>query len=292
MKRVVLCSNPYRDKNLDGARRAKSILEAAGLETVVCLSFKYEAVEEFAPLKLHPLAQELRRADLMIAFGGDGTILHLAKAAAHRKVPILGVNRGSLGFMTELEEHELDALEDLAKHPLRTESRMMLDVSVVRGGKLIYSNQALNEALITKGLVSRVIDLTVSTEEGRLLPVRGDGLIVSTPTGSTGYSLAAGGPVIEPTAQNVLLTPICPHLVRANAYVLSAEHRLRIRTEDVGQKQVYLSVDGGRMLPLGKQDEVLVKRSSYETKLVRLTNRSFCQIVDNKFLDGGKWREE
>ena len=169
---------------------------------------------------------------------------------------------------------------------------MMLDVSVVRGGKLIYSNQALNEALITKGLVSRVIDLTVSTEEGRLLPVRGDGLIVSTPTGSTGYSLAAGGPVIEPTAQNVLLTPICPHLVRANAYVLSAEHRLRIRTEDVGQKQVYLSVDGGRMLPLGKQDEVLVKRSSYETKLVRLTNRSFCQIVDNKFLDGGKWREE
>ena len=154
-------------------------------------------------LAIEPLQQELRGADLIVAFGGDGTILHLSKTAAHRDVPVLGVNLGSLGFMAELESKDLARLRDLCNGKYDVESRMMLDVNVLRDGRVIYSNLALNEALIARGNVSRVIRLKISTEQGKLVDIAGDGVIVASPTGSTAYSLSAGGPVVEPTARNL-----------------------------------------------------------------------------------------
>ena len=147
---------------------------------------------------------------MIIAFGGDGTILHLSKTAAHRDIPVLGVNLGSLGFMAELEQKELGRLGELMDEKYTVESRMMLDVSVVREGRVIYSNLALNEAVVTRGAVSRVIRLHIRTEQGRLLDVTGDGVIVASPTGSTAYSLSAGGPVVEPTARNLIVTACTP----------------------------------------------------------------------------------
>ena len=159
---------------------------------------------------------------------------------------------------------------------------MMLDVTVLREGKPAYNNIALNDAVVSKGSVARVVRLDVSTEEGRLTKITGDGGIVSTPTGSTGYSMAAGGPIVEPTARNLLLTPICPHSTRAGSYVLSPDHTITIEAADANRKFVYLSVDGGKAFSLKNGDKVRVRQSKFTTKLVRLSKKSFCEILDSK----------
>lgn len=183
MKKVILCPNPYRDSELRVCKEAKKLLDALHFQTVVCLPFQREGYGAELGLRITPLHQEIRSADLLIAFGGDGTILHLARTVALHSVPVLGVNLGSLGFMSELEVDELDRLRDLADWSFDVESRMMLDVSVLRGGKSVYNNIALNDAVISKGSIARVVRLNIFTEEGQLTKVGGDGIIASTPTG-------------------------------------------------------------------------------------------------------------
>lgn len=292
LKKVILCPNPYRDAQLRVAREAKRVLDEAGCPNVVCLPFRNQERPEGYGLNIEPLQQELRGADMIIAFGGDGTILHLSKTAAHKDIPVLGVNLGSLGFMAELESRDLTRLRDLCGGKYDIESRMMLDVSVQREGRVIYSNLALNEALIARGNVSRVIRLRINTEQGKLVDIAGDGVIISSPTGSTAYSLAAGGPVVEPTARNFIVSPICAHSVHANSYVLSPDRTVGVQTEKNGYKPVLLSVDGGRAFSLRSGDCVKVSRSKYETKLVRLTKRSFCEILQKKMMTGGLSDEE
>ena len=292
LKKVILCPNPYRDAQLRVAREAKRVLDEAGCPNVVCLPFRNQEKIEGFGLAIEPLQQELRGADMIVAFGGDGTILHLSKTAAHRDVPVLGVNLGSLGFMAELESKDLTRLRDLCNGKYDVESRMMLDVNVLRDGRVIYSNLALNEALIARGNVSRVIRLKISTEQGKLVDVAGDGVIVASPTGSTAYSLSAGGPVVEPTARNFIVSPICAHSVHANAYVLSSERVITVQAEKNSYKPVLLSVDGGRAFSLRSGDCVEVRRSKFDTKLVRLTKRSFCEILQKKMLMGGLSNEE
>ena len=292
LKKVILCPNPYRDHELTVAKEAKRILDSVHCPNVVCVPFRNEEKPEGYGLDIRPLQQELRGADMIIAFGGDGTILHLSKTAAHRDIPVLGVNLGSLGFMAELEQKELGRLGELMDEKYTVESRMMLDVSVVREGRVIYSNLALNEAVVTRGAVSRVIRLHIRTEQGRLLDVTGDGVIVASPTGSTAYSLSAGGPVVEPTARNLIVSPICAHSVHANSYVLSPERTVTVQTVKTGYKPIFLSADGGRAFSLRNGDAVEIRRSKYETKLVRLSNKSFCDILQKKMLMGVLGHEE
>lgn len=282
MKKVILCPNPYRDNEMKGAKRAKEILDEVGFETVVCLPFYKEGYGDEMGVPVKQLQQEIRSADLLIAFGGDGTILHLARTVALHNVPVLGINLGSLGFMSELEVNEMERLQDLKSWDFTVERRMMLDVSVLRDDRTVYSNIALNDAVVSKGSIARVVRLSIFTEEGRLTRVGGDGVIVSTPTGSTGYSMAAGGPIVEPTARNLLLTPICPHATRSSSYVLSPEHVITIEAADANRKFVYLSVDGGKAFSLKNGDQVKVSMSKYETQLVRLSKKSFCEILDKK----------
>lgn len=287
LKKVILCPNPYRDTELRVAREAKRILDEANCPNVVCLPFRSEEKFDSYGLEVRLLQGELRGADMLIVFGGDGTLLHLSKTAAHRDIPMLGVNLGSLGFMAELEQTELHLLPQLCEGKYTVEQRMMLDVSVVRDGRQIYSSLALNEALITRGNVTRVIRLHVFTDTGKLMDIAGDGVVVASPTGSTAYSLSAGGPVVEPTARNFVVSPICAHSVHANSYVLSPERTVTVQTEKTGYKPIVLSVDGGRPFSLKNGDQVLISRSRYETKLVRLRSRSFCEILQRKMLLGG-----
>lgn len=292
LRKVILCPNPYRDAQLRVAKEAKRVLDEVGCLNVVCLPFRNQEPPEGYGLNIEPLQQEIRGADMIIAFGGDGTILHLSKTAAHRDIPVLGVNLGSLGFMAELESKELSQLRDLCDGKYEIESHMMLDVSVQRDGRVIYSNLALNEALIARGNISRVIRLQIFTEQGKLVDVAGDGVIVASPTGSTAYSLSAGGPVVEPTARNFIVSPICAHSVHANAYVLSPERVITVQTEKNSYKPVLLSVDGGRAFSLRSGDSIEVRRSKFDTKLVRLSKRSFCEILQKKMLMGGTSNEE
>ena len=286
-KKIILCPNPNRDQGMAATKTAEKILREMGFRTVVCSPFKDQKEGAFADYDVRPLPQEMKGADLMVTFGGDGTILHLAKLAALNKLPVLGINMGGLGFIAELEAGELDTLRKLKDWDFETESRMMLDVSVIRDGKQIYTNLGLNDAVIREGPISHVIHLKISSDGRHLADIAGDGVIISTPTGSTAYSLSAGGPVVEPVAQTMVVCPICTHNMRFSSYVLSPEHLLTVELERNGRKPVYLFVDESRAFPLKADDQVLVRRSKYAMKLVRLTEKSFCEIFAQKMLPGG-----
>ena len=286
-KKIILCPNPNRDHGMTTTKAAEKILHELGVQTVVCSPFRDQKEGAFSDYDVRPLSQEMKDADLMITFGGDGTILHLAKLAALNKVPVLGINMGGLGFVAELEKGELEVLRKLQDWDFHVEQRMMLDVSVIREGKQIYTNLGLNDAVIREGPISHVIHLKISSDGRHLADIAGDGVIVSTPTGSTAYSLSAGGPVVEPVAQTMVVCPICTHNMRFSSYVLSPEHVLTVELERNGRKPVYLFVDESRAFSLRSDDKVLVRRSKYVTKLVRLTEKSFCEIFAQKMLPGG-----
>lgn len=286
MKRVVLCPNPYRDRGLSAAKEADAILRSVGLETAFCLPFKPEGGDGQFGVQCRPLQQELHNCDLVVAFGGDGTILHLAKACALRGVPLLGVNLGSLGFMSDLEVGEMDLLRNLAQGKYKKERRMMLDVSVLREGRSVYNNSALNDAVVSKGAMARVIRLQVTAGEEQLGAFAGDGLVVASPTGSTAYSLSAGGPIVEPTAQNFVISPICAHTIFPRSIVLSSTGTVNISQAEQGRKQAYLSVDGGKAFLLRQGDRVRICRSRHETELLRLTDKSIYQILRTKMTGG------
>ena len=286
-KKIILCPNPSRDHGMKTTQAAERILREMGFQTVVCSPFRDQKEELFAGYQTRPLPQELKTADLLLTLGGDGTILHLAKLAALNKVPMLGINMGGLGFVAELEAGELETLRKLKNWDFETEQRMMVDVSVQRGGKQVYSNLGLNDAVIREGPISHVIHLKVSSDGRHLADIAGDGVIISTPTGSTAYSLSAGGPVVEPVAQTLVVCPICIHNMRFSSYVLSPEHTLTIELERNGRKPVYLFVDESRAFSLKADDKVLVRRSKHVTRLARLTEKSFCEIFAQKMLPGG-----
>lgn len=166
MKKIILCPNPNRDRGMETTRRADAILRQMGFQTVVCPPFKDQKDGAYGDYKTRPLTAELKSADLLITFGGDGTILHLAKLVALNKIPVLGINMGGLGFIAELEAGELEALRKLKDWDFQTEQRMMLDVTVQREGRQIYTNLGLNDAVIREGPISHVIHLKISSDGG------------------------------------------------------------------------------------------------------------------------------
>ena len=283
--KIVLSSNPYRDKGLRAALEAKRVLEHAGAKTVMCLPFqpkKGDRLDLPRQLPLSQLDKELATADLLICFGGDGTILHAARDAAFHEVPILGVNMGSVGFMAELERGELPLLAPLAHGMYTIEERMMLDVNVLRGDRLISKDVALNDAVISKGSMARVAEMEVLADRVKATAITGDGVIIASPTGSTAYSMSAGGPIVEPTSKSIIVTPVCAHQLAARAMVLAPERVVTVQLPRGNRKYLYLSVDGGKAVRLSGGDRVEIGCSQRVTQLVRLADRSFYQIINQK----------
>ena len=281
--KVIITPNPYRDKNLSCAAQAKEILEKAGIDTVVCLAFDVD--KDFALPKtvdLKELNRELKNSDMLVCFGGDGTLLHASKAATYHGVPVLGVNIGTMGFMAELEVSEIGQLANLARQDYRLEERMMLSVSVLRDGVGVLHVNALNDAVITKGAVARVIQMDIYCDGIEAISFSGDGVIVCTPTGSTAYSMSAGGPIVEPVAENIVVTPVCAHTMLSRPIVTSGSRTIDVRIGRIGRKNAFLSVDGGRAFRLNTGDTIRIQRSRYTTKLVRLSNKSFFEILNKK----------
>ena len=284
MKNVILTPNPYRDKNFQTVRTAMKVLKDAGMEPKLCLPFEVDRSYELPKdLRFHKLDRELQNAELVICFGGDGTILHMAKAATRKNVPILGVNIGTMGFMAELESTELDQLARLASDDYTLDKRMMLDVVVQRDRDIIFHDIGLNDVVITKGAIARIAHLAVKCDGVEAMQCGGDGIIVATPTGSTAYSLSAGGPIVEPEANNILITPICAHDVMSRCIVASDKRIITVELVHNARRNAYLSVDGGKALRLNMGDVTTIRRSNLETKLVRLKDRSFYDVVNMKF---------
>lgn len=276
MKRVVLCPNVQRDAGLACTRKVKSMLEQAGCEAVV--SPVYGAASGIPTMALD---KALAGADLLVTLGGDGTILHLAPLVMAHSVPLVGVNLGHKGFLTELDEDSIERLLDAAEGSYEIVPRMMLDVEIVRNGRKIFSDTALNEALIS-GIVQNV-RLTALGDGERILAFSGDGIIVSSPTGSTAYSMSAGGPLVEPGAENIILTPICAHMLAARSFVLTPERVVTVCPQDLEpDKRCILSVDGRGMTDLQNGDRVVVKESEHKLYLAHLGTKSFYETAFEK----------
>ena len=284
MRNVILASNPYRDKNFQTVREAMRILKNAGIQAKLCLPFDVDRSFELPKdLRFSKLDRELGGAELIICFGGDGTILHMAKTATRRGIPLLGVNIGTMGFMAELESTELDRLSQLAAGEYTVDSRMMLDVTVQRDRDIIFHDYALNDVAITKGAVARIVHLAVKCDGVQAMECGGDGIIVATPTGSTAYSLSAGGPIVEPEAQNILIPPICAHDVASRCIVASDKRVITVDIVQNARRNAFLSVDGGKAQRMNMGDVATIRKSKLETKLLRLKNTSFYDIVNGKF---------
>ena len=284
MKRIILTPNPYRDRNFQTVRNAVNILNSAGVEARVCLPFEVDKTYNL-PKDMHffRLDKELPHADAVICFGGDGTILHMAKAATKFDIPVLGVNIGTMGFMAELESTELEMLARLATNDYEIDSRMMLDVVVQRDRDIIFHDVCLNDAVFTKGAVARIVHMAVCCDGIQAMECGGDGVIVATPTGSTAYSLSAGGPVVEPQAHSILITPICAHDMGSRCIVASEHRNITVELTKNARRNAFLSVDGGKALKMNMGDVATLRKSDLTAKLIRLKKRSFFDVVNTKF---------
>ena len=284
MKNVLLTPNPYRDRNFSTVRAALQILREAGMRATVCLPFDVDRNFELPKdIRFSRMERELPNADVVVCFGGDGTILHTAKAATKRGIPILGVNIGTMGFMAELEASELHRLPQLASGDFTLDNRMMLDVTVQRDRDIIFHDICLNDVVVTKGAVARIVYLSVECDGVQAMTCGGDGVIVATPSGSTAYSLSAGGPIVEPDARNIIITPICAHDMVSRCVVASDRRVVTVRMVQNARRNAYLSVDGGKALRLNMGDVAIIRKSRLETKLVKLNERSFYDVVNAKF---------
>ncbi len=287
--RIVLSPNPYRDRGLRAAQSARKILKNAGVETTICLPFDLDSgskVELPRHLSYEKIEKALPGADLLVCFGGDGTILHSAKHANEYGVPILGVNMGSVGFLAELEHSELSQLGKLSRRAYSVEERMMLDVSVLRDGKRVFHDTALNDAALLKSALGRVLDLKLFCNQEKMTEFSGDGVLVSTPTGSTGYALSAGGPIVEPTAESLIVTPVCAHAMGMKSVVLDSQRVVSIKVGKIARKAAYLTVDGGKGFRFLEGDTAEIKKSDRVTRLARLSQRTFFDILHKKFGKG------
>ena len=284
MKNVIVTPNPYRDQNFGTAREAIEILKKAGMQVKLCLPFEVDRTYDL-PKDLHftRLDREMQTADLVVCFGGDGTILHMAKSATRRGIPLLGVNIGTMGFMAELESTELDKLLKVARGEYTLDSRMMLDVTVQRDRDILFHDICLNDVVVTKGAVARIVHLCVKCDGVKAMEFGGDGVIISTPTGSTAYSYSAGGPIVEPEAKNIIITPICAHEIGSRCIVASDKRIVSVEQILNARRNAYLSVDGGRAIRMNMGDVATIKKSHLETRLVRLKDRSFYDVVSAKF---------
>lgn len=284
MKKVILSSNPYRDKNFKTLRQAKQILEANGMECKVCLVFDVEQKSDLPrDIAFTAMDEALPGAELLICFGGDGTVLHASKAATKAGIPVLGVNIGNMGYLAEVDSGELEILSRLAGDDYFLDRRMMLRVQVLREGQILFDDIALNDAVVTKSAVARTVHLSVASDEQHPIVLSGDGVIVCTPTGSTAYCMSAGGPLVEPTARCMVVTPICSHDLMSKSFVLSAGRTVTIRSARQGRKTAYLSLDGGRAIRLLSGDTVQIRQSELDTQFLHLRDRSMFEIINAKF---------
>lgn len=284
VKKVILTPNPYRDKNFDTVRSAMEILKNNGIEARLCLPFEVDRSYALPrDLRFSRLERELPDAAAIICFGGDGTILHMSKTATKHRIPVLGVNIGTMGFMAELESTELHMLSKLANDEFSIDERMMLDVTVHRDRDIIFHDICLNDIAITKGAVARIVHLAVKCDGVQAMECGGDGVVVATPTGSTAYSLSAGGPIVEPEAHSILVTPICAHDMACRGFVASDKRVITVAMTHNARRNAFLSVDGGKALRMNLGDIATIRKSQLTTKLIRLKDRSFYDVVNMKF---------
>ncbi len=227
--------------------------------------------------------------DLVVCLGGDGTFLNVARKVYMKGIPILGINLGNLGFLTEVDRNDIDlAIGQLFENKYEIEERMMLEAVIYRKGKEPIPDFALNDVVITRGAVSRIIHIKTLINDVFVDSFPGDGLIISSPTGSTAYSLSAGGPIVEPDTNLMLITPICPHILYSRSFVTKADSVIKATVDEDFHHNAMVTLDGQEGHEIKGGDYVEIRRSPYNTKLVKMNSRHFFNILRTKIYYRGE----
>lgn len=278
---IAICPNPFRDKNCELSRRVARLLNTNGFETCFCPIFADDG-DAILPegLAFASLSSQAPNCTLVIVIGGDGTILHAARQIHPYTVPMLGINLGTKGFMANLEPEEYEYVLRAAKGDYRLSRRMKLDVTLYRNGEEILHDQALNDVVMHG--YGDCIKITALCNDNRITAFSGDGIILSTPTGSTGYSMSAGGPIVEPEAQAIIISPICAHMMSSRSFVLGSGKVITVEMEKQHDRRAYLSVDGYSVTDLAGGDKIVVRRSEIYTHMADLGLRNFYAIAFEK----------
>lgn len=283
MKRVGIYAKKHHPNAIGFGREVMGWLSARGIEVLLeedladCLGIVRDYVDNDIP----------DRADLIVVLGGDGTLISVARHVGVRMKPILAVNLGSLGFLTEITRDETFAtLERVFRGEYQISNRMMLDTVVLRDSREIARYSVLNDAVINKGAIARIIDMEVLVDGRYLTTFKADGLIVATPTGSTAYNLAAGGPIIDPEVASLVITPICPHTLTNRPLIVSGDAVIRIKVMFEDQ-HVYLTADGQVGMQLQVGDMVELRQSQIRTNLIKSPSKDYFEVLRAKL----RWGE-
>lgn len=279
--KVALFPNFGKKNALPTALKCCDILNKLDIEISVHNTCK----SEFAEKKyiIYGEKNEITRdCDIVIAIGGDGTILQASAYASEYDKLLLGINTGRLGFMASMETDELENLSRLKTHDYVVETRMMIDVSLLRNNEIVSQHTALNDVVISRPY-AKITDYEVLTDGIVVSSMRSDGMVFATPTGSTAYALSAGGPILEPEIECIQMTPICPHSLFSRTMVFTANRVLEVRHK--GDSDVYFSVDGSERHSIENGDKLIIKKSVKKQRLIDIKGHSFFEAVNNKLMN-------
>ncbi len=281
MNSIALIPNTHKNLWEESTKKLAKKILSSGKNVLIDKELK-KNMKEIQGITFMEFDSLINNSSMLISLGGDGTLINLAKIAAPKDIPILGINTGNLGYLVELEINEFDWLDKIFSGNFSYDTRTMLDICVIRENIAVADFLALNEALVSKGEISRLIEIEFYADNKFINSYRADGLIIATPTGSTAYSLSAGGPIIEPNTKSVVITPVCPHSLASIPIVMSSETSFEIKIKNHKDKDIYVTADGDKHFRLFENDMVRIKKSDFTTRLIRVKDRNFYTILRQK----------
>ncbi len=286
MRRIGLITNLEKDVDLKHTRElANCIISMGGQVTLTSEMAGIIGMGEPCPDD----DAVLDCSDMIVCLGGDGTFLKAARKIYKRDLPILGINLGNLGFLTEIDKDAIPhAMGHIFRGDYQVEGRMMLDVEIHRAGCDVVTDVALNDAVISRGAISRILHVKTYINDAFVDSFPGDGLIVSSPTGSTAYSLSAGGPIVEPDTELIIITPICPHILYSRSFITNAGSTVTAIVDENFQHNAMVTVDGQEGYEIRGGDSVRIRKSAFSIKLIRINSRDFFNVLRTKIYYRGE----
>lgn len=282
MKKIGIITNREKDKGLKYTKQLVESIQKHGGQAVLPT---YDGTFEMDDIDNHVI-EICDNCDMIICLGGDGTFLRTARTAYLYGLPMLGINLGSLGFLTDVEKGEIDkAVENILNDRYSLEDRIMLSSKLYKEGKLVAQDVAINDIVISRGGIPRILHLSTYIDNNLVEMYPGDGIVVATPTGSTAYSLSAGGPIVEPTSGLIIITPICPHILSSRALITSDMRKIKICVSQGFEHKAIVTVDGQKNLEITGGDYLEIEKTDSTVKIIRVNSKNFFTVLRSKIYE-------
>ena len=286
MLKIGIIPNEDKDEELKYTRILVDSIKKCGGTAIVCDDIALKLGDKESNINEDNIVD---MSDVMVCLGGDGTFLKAARMTVVKGKPLLGVNLGKLGFLADVDKNDIEnAVKRLVEDKFTVDERMMLDTVIVRDGKIIAEDIVLNDVVISRGAISRILHLKTYINDAFMDLYPGDGLIISTPTGSTAYSLSAGGPLVEPDVDLIICTPICPRLLYSRSFITTADRVIKVVVAESSSHEAMVTVDGQNGYEVRGGDVIITKKSRIRMPMVRLNGKNFFDVLRGKIYDRGE----